>query len=77
MLECLPKCFRGGNSRHTRNMRLAHETHIEPLTGAYPGLRPDQSAGLGHGHQFVHGVYRCAALVKYALERARKQTLGV
>jgi citrate/tricarballylate utilization protein len=27
--------------------------------------------------KFVHGVYRCAALVKYALERARKQTLGV
>ncbi|MGD0976373.1 MAG: tricarballylate utilization 4Fe-4S protein TcuB [Candidatus Korobacteraceae bacterium] len=27
--------------------------------------------------KFVHGVYRCAALLKYALERARKQTLGV
>jgi citrate/tricarballylate utilization protein len=27
--------------------------------------------------KFVHGVYRCAALVKYALERARKRTLGV
>lgn len=36
MLECAPKHFRGGNSRHTRNMRLAHETHIEPYTGAYP-----------------------------------------
>ena len=36
LLECAPKHFRGGNSRHTRNMRLAHETQIEPYTGAYP-----------------------------------------
>ena len=36
LLECAPKHFRGGNSRHTRNMRLAHETKIEPYTGAYP-----------------------------------------
>jgi tricarballylate dehydrogenase len=36
LLECAPKHFRGGNSRHTRNMRLAHETHLEPYTGAYP-----------------------------------------
>lgn len=27
--------------------------------------------------KFVHGVYRFTALVKYALERARKQALGV
>jgi tricarballylate dehydrogenase len=36
MLECSPKCFRGGNSRHTRNMALAHEAHIVPYTGSYP-----------------------------------------
>lgn len=36
LLECAPKHFRGGNSRHTRNMRLAHNTQIEPYTGAYP-----------------------------------------
>jgi len=36
LLESAPKHFRGGNSRHTRNMRLAHETHFEPYTGAYP-----------------------------------------
>lgn len=35
-LECAPKHFRGGNSRHTRNIRLAHETQFEPYTGAYP-----------------------------------------
>jgi tricarballylate dehydrogenase len=36
LLECAPKHFRGGNSRHTRNMRLAHETQFPPYTGAYP-----------------------------------------
>ena len=36
MLECSPKSLRGGNSRHTRNLRLAHETQIDPYTGAYP-----------------------------------------
>jgi len=36
LLECAPKHFRGGNSRHTRNMRLAHETQLAPYTGAYP-----------------------------------------
>ncbi|MBI5581128.1 MAG: FAD-dependent tricarballylate dehydrogenase TcuA [Deltaproteobacteria bacterium] len=36
LLECAPKHFRGGNSRHTRNMRLAHETQFAPYTGSYP-----------------------------------------
>jgi tricarballylate dehydrogenase len=36
ILEVSPKALRGGNSRHTRNMRLAHEKHIDPYTGAYP-----------------------------------------
>ncbi len=36
MVESAPEYFRGGNSRHTRNMRLAHETHYRPYTGAYP-----------------------------------------
>jgi tricarballylate dehydrogenase len=36
LLECAPRHFRGGNSRHTRNMRLAHETQHPPYTGAYP-----------------------------------------
>ena len=36
LLECAPMHFRGGNSRHTRNMRLAHENQFEPYTGAYP-----------------------------------------
>jgi len=36
LLECAPKYFRGGNSRHTRNMRLAHETQVAPYTGPYP-----------------------------------------
>jgi tricarballylate dehydrogenase len=36
LLECTPRHFRGGNSRHTRNMRLAHETQHPPYTGPYP-----------------------------------------
>ena len=36
LLECSPKHFRGGNSRHTRNMRLAHETMHPLYTGLYP-----------------------------------------
>ena len=36
VLEVAPKCSRAGNSRHTRNMRLAHETTVPPYTGAYP-----------------------------------------
>jgi tricarballylate dehydrogenase len=36
VLECAPKHFRGGNSRHTRNMRLMHETVYDPFTGIYP-----------------------------------------
>ena len=36
LLECAPQHFRGGNSRHTRNMRLVHETQVAPYTGAYP-----------------------------------------
>ena len=36
VLEAAPKCSRAGNSRHTRNMRLAHETTVPPYTGPYP-----------------------------------------
>ncbi len=36
LLECSPKAFRGGNSRHTRNLRCAHGEGQYPLTGIYP-----------------------------------------
>jgi tricarballylate dehydrogenase len=36
LLEVAPKHSRAGNSRHTRNMRLAHETTVPPYTGPYP-----------------------------------------
>jgi succinate dehydrogenase/fumarate reductase flavoprotein subunit len=35
LLECAPKDFRGGNSRHTRNLRYLHESGNEYLTGPY------------------------------------------
>jgi tricarballylate dehydrogenase len=36
LLEGAPKAFRGGNSRHTRNLRAMHEKPLAPLTGTYP-----------------------------------------
>ena len=35
LLESAPKAFRGGNSRHTRNLRAMHEAPNEVLTDAY------------------------------------------
>lgn len=35
VLECSPKAFRGGNSRHTRNLRYLHKTANSHLTGPY------------------------------------------
>lgn len=36
LLESAPREFRGGNSRHTRNMRVMHERPTDVLTGSYP-----------------------------------------
>lgn len=36
LLEGAPKPFRGGNSRHTRNLRCMHEEPQDILTGTYP-----------------------------------------
>ena len=36
VLEAAPKFYRGGNTRRTRNMRCAHESASEHLTGPYP-----------------------------------------
>ena len=36
ILECAPKDFRGGNSRHTRNIRCMHATPADVLTDTYP-----------------------------------------
>lgn len=35
LLESAPKDFRGGNSRHTRNLRYLHESGNDNLTGPY------------------------------------------
>lgn len=35
VLEGAPKFYRGGNTRHTRNMRCAHDTATGHLTGPY------------------------------------------
>ncbi len=36
VVEAAPKFYRGGNTRHTRNLRLAHDEGNEILTGPYP-----------------------------------------
>ena len=36
VLESAPKDFRGGNSRHTRNLRCMHDRPVDVLTEAYP-----------------------------------------
>lgn len=36
IVEAAPKAMRGGNSRHTRNMRVAHDAGNGILTGPYP-----------------------------------------
>jgi tricarballylate dehydrogenase len=33
VLEAAPKFYRGGNTRHTRNMRCAHDAATKILTG--------------------------------------------
>jgi len=35
VLEGAPKFYRGGNTRHTRNMRCAHDAETDILTGPY------------------------------------------
>lgn len=36
VLEAAPEFYRGGNTRHTRNMRCAHDAATETLSGPYP-----------------------------------------
>jgi hypothetical protein len=36
VIEAAPRHFRGGNSRHTRNLRCAHAAPTDVLTDAYP-----------------------------------------
>ncbi|NYS25669.1 FAD-dependent tricarballylate dehydrogenase TcuA [Rhodobacteraceae bacterium 2376] len=36
VVEAAPKFYRGGNTRHTRNLRCAHDQGNEILTGPYP-----------------------------------------
>jgi tricarballylate dehydrogenase len=35
VLECAPRALRGGNTRHTRNLRCAHSAPTDILTGIY------------------------------------------
>src|ERR1700757_2824079 len=37
VLEGAPKFYRGGNTRHTRHIRCAHDSATETLTAPYSG----------------------------------------
>ena len=96
VLEAAPKFYRGGNTRHTRNVRCAHDEPNKVLTGPYmedefwDDLRrvTDGEAlhlGVVFGFfitmpygKFMHGIYRFAALTRYAKEHAgaAKHELG-
>ncbi|WP_329319929.1 FAD-dependent tricarballylate dehydrogenase TcuA [Streptomyces sp. NBC_01262] len=50
LLERAPVVFRGGNSRHTRNIRCVHDTGDEFTTGPYPFDELwDDLCGVGEG----------------------------
>ena len=36
LLECAPRHYRGGNSRHTRNLRYLHDDADGIMSGPYP-----------------------------------------
>src|SRR5260221_63477 len=40
VLEAAPRFYRGGNTRHTRNMRCAHDSATETLTRPCSSLLP-------------------------------------
>src|SRR3984957_15379897 len=54
VLEAAPKFYRGGNTRHTRNLRCAHDAAAKDLAGPYreevfcdyllrfPGAQPEE-----------------------------------
>src|SRR6201986_3404624 len=72
-LESAPKFYRGGNARHTRNMRCAHDAATEILTGPYteeefwedllrvPGGQPDEEPERHMIHEskdFLHWIVK-------------------
>ena len=57
VLECAPRHFRGGNSRHTRNLRSAHASPTETLTDSY------------HEEEFLSDLQRVTGSTDEALAR--------
>ena len=66
VLESAPKDFRGGNSRHTRNLRCAHGGPTAVLTGAY-----EDDEFLADLHR-VNGGESDAALSRLLIHRSRE-----
>ena len=78
VLECAPRHFRGGNSRHTRNCRCAHDAPTDVADRVVPGRRvlrrsaarhrqPDRRGAGAAGHRAVGGLPRVDAAVRRPL----------
>ena len=71
VLECAPRHFRGGNSRHTRNLRSAHASPTETLTDSYHEeeflsdlLRVTGSTDEGLARLVIRGSVECLAWMR-------------
>ena len=71
VLECAPRHFRGGNSRHTRNFRSAHASATETLTDSYHEeeflsdlLRVTGSTDEGLARLVIRGSAECPAWMR-------------
>ena len=71
VLECAPRHFRGGNSRHTRNLRSAHASPTETLTDSYHEeeflsdlLRVTGSTDEGLARLVIRGSVECPAWMR-------------
>ena len=68
LLEQAPRWLRGGNTRHSRNLRIAHEWTTPLSTGVYPG--PEFLADI----QRATGDGGDAALTRLLVDRSREVT---
>jgi tricarballylate dehydrogenase len=64
VLDCAPRALRGGNSRHTRNLRCAHAAPTDVLTETYP--EHELLADLTH----VNGGETDEVLARLVVERS-------
>jgi tricarballylate dehydrogenase len=83
VLECAPRHFRGGNSRHTRNLRSAHDRPTEILTDSYPEeeflsdlLRVAGSTDEALARTVIRGSVECLAWMRRQGARLQSSLRG-